>query len=387
MPPGSTTSPGGFSKRSSLSLGDFAVNVVFRTDASIDIGTGHVMRCLALAEALREGGSRCRFVSRGHEGNSFQGIRDRGFELLELPAITGSTSGQQDRSQYAAWLGVSWQDDAQQVLKAVDGTVDWLVIDHYAIDADWERSLRSACKCIMTIDDLANRTHDCDLLLDQNLGRSAAQYSGLVPADCILLVGPQNALLRPEFAAWRKVSLERRGSGDFRRILISMGGVDKDNVTGMIVKSLPDCPLPEDCEICVVMGAHAPALEEVRELIETAPWKTQLVVDARNMAELLANTDLAIGAAGSSSWERCCLGVPTVCVVLAENQREIASALRATGAALLLSDANAIARDLPQLVSDCQHEDDLLSMQKAAAAITDGKGVDRVVEVMRRRTR
>lgn len=358
------------------------MNVVFRADASIDIGTGHVMRCLTLAEALREGGSHCRFVCRNHEGNLFRAIRNRGFDLAKLPVDPSDMQDRPDRLGYAGWLGANWQDDAQQTLRAIGEPIEWLVVDHYAIDANWERMLRQVCKSIMTIDDLANRRHDCDLLLDQNLGRLVADYGNLVSADCNFLIGPQNALLRPEFAEWRTSSLGRRAAPSLKRLLISMGGIDKDNVTGKVLAALRRCLLPQSCEISVVMGSGAPALENVRNSVAEMPWETKVLVDVQNMAELLAGADLAIGAAGGSSWERCCLGLPAICIMLADNQREVASALQAAGAVLLLGDVATIEHELPQCFSEIGKQGKLLAMQEACSAITDGMGTGRVAQAL-----
>jgi UDP-2,4-diacetamido-2,4,6-trideoxy-beta-L-altropyranose hydrolase len=198
--------------------------------------------------------------------------------------------------------------DAIQTKEAIgDIGADWLIVDHYALDFRWEAHLRSCCRHIMAIDDLADRKQDCDLLLDQNLGRVPAEYDGLVPSVSKILTGPKYSLLRPEFAALRSQSLARRDVPQLRNLLITMGGVDKDNTTGKVLNALKRCALLETCHITVVMGPHAPWLSQVRTQAAQMPWHTDVLVNAEDMARLMSDSDLAIGAAGTTSWERCCL--------------------------------------------------------------------------------
>ncbi len=361
------------------------MKVIFRTDASLDIGTGHVMRCLTLAQALREQGVTCRFVCREHAGNLLDLIRQRGFEVQALPMQDLSEQMANDKTllAHASWLGTDWQTDAEQT-KAVlaDDVFDWMVIDHYALDARWERQLKSSYRKLMVIDDIADRPHDCDLLLDQNLGRTSQDYAGFVSKDCQVLFGPQYALLRPEFSELRQYSLARRASPSLKHLLISMGGVDKDNATGQILIALKDCSLPVDLRITVVMGLHAPWLEQVRHQAKELSIPTEVLVGVENIAKLMADSDLAIGAAGSTSWERCCLGLPTLLVVLANNQIEGAEALVKTCSALLLGTIDDIATSLILSLKRVQAEGVLLNMQKACANLNDGAGTISVVNLM-----
>jgi UDP-2,4-diacetamido-2,4,6-trideoxy-beta-L-altropyranose hydrolase len=360
--------------------------VIFRADASLQIGSGHVMRCLTLATALREQGVTCHFVCREHPGNLIDQIRDRGFAVtalitngLHLPPVT------QDRESlpaHAAWLGVDWQTDAEAtrgVLQSI--SPDWLVVDHYALDHAWEQVLRSHCTRLMVIDDLADRLHDCDLLLDQNLGREAMDYVDLVPATCTVLTGTRYALLRPEFAALREYSLQRRNPPQLRQLLVTMGGMDQSNATGQVLDALRQCPLPRSCRVTVIMGLHAPWLTEVQAQAAYLPWPCEVKVNVSNMAQLMADSDIAIGAAGSTSWERCVLGLPTLMVVLAKNQQDIASALEDVHAAVRidLSASETMRKCLQRLI---QRPSLLLSMSASAAQICDGSGLQSVVNVL-----
>jgi UDP-2,4-diacetamido-2,4,6-trideoxy-beta-L-altropyranose hydrolase len=359
-----------------------ALRVAFRADASLDIGTGHVMRCLTLADALRERGAQCLFISRAHPGNLLAQIRQRGFEALELPTLANSRAEAQPA--HAAWLGCRWEDDAQQTLQALtDRPQDWLVVDHYALDARWEQTMRPHATKLLVIDDLADRAHDCDVLLDQNLGRKTEDYATLVRENCGLLIGPAYALLRPEFAVTRQHSVARRAQPQLRHILITMGGVDKANITGRVLDALSDCALPPDCRITIVMGAQAPALNSVRRQATTLQWPTEVAVSVNNMATLMAESDLAIGAAGSTSWERCCLALPTLLFTIADNQKEAAQALASRQAVRLVELNEHLPASLKQEIDRLRTAPELLRhMSTSASAITDGEGVARVLSTL-----
>jgi UDP-2,4-diacetamido-2,4,6-trideoxy-beta-L-altropyranose hydrolase len=312
------------------------MQVVFRVDASHEVGAGHVMRCLTLADALRANGAICRFVCREHPGNLIALVQARGYEVVTLPAAAIMLGD--DAQPYASWLGSTWQDDAAQTLVAMRdcANLQWLVVDHYALDERWENVVGGACQRLLVIDDLANRRHNADIVLDQTFGRQPEDYRGLTHQRCELRCGVANVLLRPEFDEWRAGSLARRTSATLKRILISLGGVDKDNISRQILLALDQCELSTDVEVCVILGESSPWVADMRQLLGTLKYKIELRVAVNNMAELLAGCDLAIGAAGSSAWERCCLGVPTIMMVLADNQQEIAARLSSTGAAQLL---------------------------------------------------
>jgi UDP-2,4-diacetamido-2,4,6-trideoxy-beta-L-altropyranose hydrolase len=314
-------------------------------------------------------------------------IRQRGFTVTELPAGPDDFEPQTNEvvplPVHSHWLGCDFQTDAEQTLVALRAMEpDWLVVDHYAIDIRWEERLRPYCSKLMVIDDLADRSHSCDLLLDQNLGRELADYVPMVPAHCTVLTGPSYALLRPEFAALRSYSLSRRAHPQFKRFLITMGGVDRPNATGQVLDALRNCPLPLDCRMTVVMGPHAPWLASVCEGAVSMPWPTEVKVGVANMAQLMADSDLAIGAAGSTSWERCCLGLPTLLVVLADNQWPGAKALQEAQVASLIGDVSDIATQLPLAIQALTQDHRLMHMSTAASVVTDGRGVDKVLQTL-----
>lgn len=324
------------------------LRVVFRADASVEIGTGHVMRCLTLADALRADGATCRFLCRAHAGHLLELIAARGHEAVALPLHeTGRLASDSALPAHAHWLGTDWGTDVVDSRAALGGAVvDWLVVDHYALDRHWEAALRPNCRRLFAIDDLADRPHNCDLLLDQNLGRRAEDYRDLLPAGAQTLIGPAYALLRPEFAALRGESLERRAQPEFRQLLITMGGVDKDNATGAVLDALADCTLPADLRITVVLGPQAPALFRVRERATTLPWHTEVRVGVTDMAALMTNADLAIGSGGGGTWERLFMGLPTLVIPIADNQAQYLKFLDAEGYVGYFEDGAGLKRQL-----------------------------------------
>lgn len=360
---------------------------VFRVDSSLVMGSGHVMRCLTLAIALRDAGAKCYFMCRRDAGNLIDFIEEKGFHVFVVAPLIyrNRKSDNADilKLDHADWLEGSQENDAdacRSILK--DLNCDWLVVDHYALDIRWERMLGQEYKRLFVIDDLADRQHYCDLLLDQNLDASASRYSGLTPPGAMLLLGPQYSLLRPDFFSFRELSLTRRHHSPATHIVISMGGVDIHNATGLVIKGLGQKRLDPRLKFTVIMGGLSPWIGQVRKAAELSAASIEVLVGVTDMAELLATADLVIGAAGSSSWERCCLGVPTMLVVLADNQQPIANALSAAGAAVSLgypSDEGFL--ENLQLVLDrwCSNPHLLKEISRLASSVTDGLGTERVI--------
>lgn len=353
--------------------------IAFRADAGVNIGTGHVMRCLTLADRLAAGGHEIHFLCRTQPGQMADAIASRGHGVTLLPA------GQRpfEEEDYCSWLGVDWCEDAAQCQLEIAQGVDWLVVDHYALDAGWESVMRTVARRIMVIDDLANRPHDCDLLLDQTHGRNRTDYSELVPARTRILCGCEYALLRPEFAARREEALVRRQSDDMLRLLVCMGGVDKDNATGAVLTALAAADLPDGCQITVVMGRDAPWITHVRRLAAAMPVMTEVLCDVADMAALMAASDLAIGGAGGSGLERFCVGLPSISVALAENQRPAAKALDYAGATISLLAPGEIITRLPGIIGHMTTNPEARhAIAAKAALLCDGRGGERVFEAM-----
>jgi len=317
------------------------MKIVFRADASSTIGTGHVMRCLALAQGVLSGGGEAVFVCRELPGHLCDEISARGFPVLRLPAGAAGEREDSGVSLPAAWLGTSWQNDAKQTCAVLEPLepAEWLVVDHYALDARWEAAVRAVARRLMVIDDLFDRPHDADLLLNQNiLPGITASYAGLVAASCRLLLGPRYALLQAHYCELRNRIPPRIGK--IERVLVYFGGVDTDNLTARSLEALfaVGCG---DLSIDVVLPVAGPHKESVRTLAGRLPG-AHIYETLPSLAKLMAAADLAIGAGGATSWERLCLGLPTLVVTLSENQRLIAQALQANELAVWLGHHDAV---------------------------------------------
>jgi UDP-2,4-diacetamido-2,4,6-trideoxy-beta-L-altropyranose hydrolase len=357
----------------------------FRADASARIGAGHLMRCLTLADRLRLLGHASHFLTRNPPPHLQATIAARGHGLLLLPAAAPGESVPPDPQAppHADWLDGSWEDDARACRAALAPLgADWLVVDHYALDARWEAALEPVGARLLVIDDLADRPHRAAALLDVNAGRRAEDYDRWLPAGSQRLIGPRYALLRPEFAEARAASLERRRQPALRHILVTMGGVDLPDATSAALAGLQAATLPADASVTVVMGRGAPWLDAVRAQAAALRWPAEVLVDVPDMAAQMQRADLAIGAAGGTAWERCCLGLPAVVVVLAENQRPGARALAAAGAAQLVERVDELARRLPECLAAWSSPAALARAGQCAADLVDGQGAARVCEVL-----
>lgn len=337
--------------------------VVFRADASPEIGGGHVVRCLALAEHLRERGWRCLFAVRPRTLATVPALESAAHRIVELCGEP--------------------HDEARELGSRLGENVHWLVVDHYARDARFERAARTWAQRVLAIDDGPGRAHDCELLLDQTLGRAQRDYRARVSEGCRLLLGPQYALLRAQFAAARSAVLERRReSTGIERILVSFGATDRRGLALTALDALRIAGLR--VAVDVVLGRSSPHRAAVREAAARAPLEVVVHEDASDMAALMGHADLGIGAAGSTAWERCSLGLPSVIAVDTDNQRDIAEALGRAGAAVVSGraetlTAKAIAGVLGSLARD---GDRLASLSAAAAAVCDGQGSGRLAEIM-----
>ncbi len=356
------------------------MRVAFRADASREIGTGHVMRCMTLATALRDRGADVSFVCREHPGHLCALLETRGFAVSRLP-VAPSPSWNGAEPSHAGWLGASWPDDAAATHAALDegkGAVDWLVVDHYALDHRWERELKARAAQIMVIDDLADRAHDCALILDQNLvPEMDGRYDGLVPESCGRLTGPQYALLQPEYAELHDRTPPRRGP--VRRVLVYFGGADQANVTGRALSALGSLRVPHlAVDVVVRAGMTLADFPEARVVCDVV-----LHDSLPSLAPLMAQADLSIGAAGGTTWERLCLGLPALVVSLAENQRSVASALHDRGLVRWLGDetqvTSAVIADALRAAVD-QGVDEQWS--RRCRETVDGRGVSRVCAVL-----
>jgi len=278
--------------------------VAFRVDASLEIGSGHVARCLTLARVLRNAGVRCHFICRELPGNLISKLIAEDFAVHPLSA--GKEIEPHGDFRYTQWLGVDAKVDAKETARELAKIMpQWLIVDHYGINQDWHETTGGLYERLMVIDDLADRPLRADLLVNQNFGASVVDYRGLVPAECRFAIGPEYCLLRPEFAALRRISLEQKASGELRRVLVTMGGVDRPNATSQVLKSLEKCGLPDDIQVTVVLGSACPWIREVEAMTASLDLNTQVLVDVTDMAGLMSSVDFALGAAGGTTWEFC----------------------------------------------------------------------------------
>ena len=296
--------------------------IVIRVDSSTKIGSGHLMRCLTLAKQLKKKEqAELYFISRDLEGNLNNLIRSQGFNLIALPHHNVDVS----LKGYESWLTVPQSVDAmetEKILKYLQ-PIDKLVIDSYAIDISWESIMRPYVNEIFVIDDLANRKHDCDVLLDQNFYLDMnSRYNDLVPSTCELRLGPKYALLREEFYEAKKQLRQRDGS--IKNILVFYGGIDLTNETMKALQAIVDLNLLK-VVINVVVGVGNANKESIEEYCKQHDFHYYCQID--NMAELMNQADLALGAGGSTTWERCFLGLPSIVTSVAKNQEKISQDL------------------------------------------------------------
>jgi UDP-2,4-diacetamido-2,4,6-trideoxy-beta-L-altropyranose hydrolase len=351
--------------------------IAIRADASAAIGMGHLTRCMSLANLLGDDGVAVVFLLRSHAAAFVPTLEAAGYAVRLLP------DPEERDATATTWLSTSWQRDAEQTRQALGeiGPVDWLIVDHYGLDARWERMQRQLARHVLVIDDIANRAHACDMLLDQNLALNMGRYEGLVPPNCQTLLGPHYALLRPEFAHARK-SLSNR-KGEVHRLLVCFGGSDSSNETAKVlvaVKNLPDASLGID----VVIGVSNPNTHSVAALCQELPHTT-LHRSAGNMAELMARADLAIGAGGVMCWERCCLGLPAIAVDIADNQVGALTALAAIGALDYVGSAASVtAEQITRAIRALLDAPATVrAMGDIARDLVDGQGSARVYSEMR----
>ncbi|MDD2914469.1 MAG: UDP-2,4-diacetamido-2,4,6-trideoxy-beta-L-altropyranose hydrolase [Gallionella sp.] len=352
------------------------MKVFFRVDSSARIGAGHLMRCLTLAEALRGRGVQIQFICREHAGHMIALLQQKGMPVSVLPAPT--TGNAITDVGYATWLGVSQAEDADQSIEAFGGKKpDWLVVDHYGLSIEWEMRLRSHVGKLMVIDDLANRKHDCDLLLDQNYSADGSQrYAGLVPVQCKILLGSGYALLKKDFKDMRD-RIETR-LHDLRRILVFFTAGDDQGET---LKAMRGIELYGKADgVDVVTGTSNPNNAAIIEKCEALHWGYHCQIDY--MPALIARADLAIGAGGSSNWERCALGVPALVTVLAENQVLIAQALDNAGVVHNLGRCHDLQAENYADALCSLNRQQLAGMSEKALALVDALGAERVADIL-----
>lgn len=319
------------------------------------------MRCLSLAGVMATNGWNVIFCGLA--------------QTLEIvPALSQSSYG---------WQTLETADSAMELATHIPQGCDLLVVDHYNLDQAFEHSCRDFARRILVIDDLANRAHDCDFVLDQTYGRSIEDYLPLVPQHCQQLIGPDFSLLRAQFSQARKHALKRRGANmKLDRVLISFGATDSHNLTERSLLALEQTAFEGNAD--VILGPQTPHLESVRAIAAQSPFDVTVHGAVEDMAALMTQADLAIGAGGTTSWERCCLGLPSLIVIVADNQSLITRELDKAGAATSVGwhetvTVNDIAGKISAFQLDLQS---LKIMSDKAAAICDGLGAQRTYQAI-----
>lgn len=340
--------------------------VAICADASRQIGSGHLMRCLSLARALRQIGAEVRFYYAAWPGHADTWLNAQGFhgELLDF-AVDNFLADEDAKDSANVWSPLwqqqyghacvkAWQPWLQslntQATSSVHRTIDWCIYDNYGLAADFVKVIKPSCRQLMAIDDLANREHPVDLLLDQNaVFGMQTRYQTMLPADCTQLLGPQYALLRPEFySSSMPITAQTSSARSYQRvnrILVSIGGSDTVGLTERLCKLLFAQQVFADISLDVVVGCAYEKITELTELI-AARANSRLFVQTNEMASLMRQADLAIGAGGSSQWERALTHLPSLVVAVADNQQPGCEYLQHLGAIQYLGRVEQVSDEL-----------------------------------------
>lgn len=346
------------------------MKIIIRVDSSSLIGIGHAMRCLALANELRETGNEITFICRDLPENINSIIKENHFPLIQL---TNRESTEININNEISELA--------EILQAFPKS-DWLIVDTYVLDATWHKAMYEFADKIMVIDDLANRYYYCDILIDQNFYLNLEErYFQLVPQFCKLYLGPRYAILRPEFMVARQECTIPRN--EIKNILIFFGGSDASNETEKALRAFIAFNHPE-IQATIVVGKANSNARKLHELCKKHA-NTRYCYNTKDMAKLMQSADLALGAAGTATWERCCVGLPSIVAVLADNQAQVANDGTQIGVLYNLGNSDITTENMYMDAIDFFMRDlkSLTSMSQKAAALVDGKGISRIVKCLR----
>lgn len=356
------------------------MNVFLRVDSSLSIGSGHVIRCLNLAKALEKQSLQCIFVTKSHRGNIIKKIKKDGFQTKIIDSDPEFDSYTRDEK---AWLNGSQEDDARDFIALVMQECDApaiIIVDHYSLDSEWENLVKKSFPetRLVVIDDLCNRPHRCDLLIDQTFQREVAEYTSLNESQGTILTGTKFALLSPTFSGLRELSITRKAQLNLpKTLLLTMGGVDAHNITGKVLSSLEECSFNYIDKITVILGAACPHQHAIHALAGKLKYKIEVLTNVTNMAELMYKHDFAIGAMGGTTWERCVMALPAINVAIADNQLTIASNLESVGAIVMHADEidKVTINTALNALTIGYHDQRVLAM-----SICDGQGLTRVIQ-------
>lgn len=338
------------------------MNIAFRVDSSKKIGLGHLMRCLTLAKVLSNDAIKIIFIVNDEVNEKII----KPFDVIKLPDY--STNGGQ----------FSQEIDSQetiQVLKRLNKTFDWLIVDHYQIDSQWENAVRPYVKKIMVIDDLADRPHACEILLDQNLSENQNRYQNLVSLKTKLLLGPQYSLLREEF---KKNRINMKIRDNIKQMLIFFGGGDCANETIKAIEAVKKLNRA-DIFLDVVVGEACPSQQEIKDMCASIS-NARFFCQSNQISQLMNQADLAIGAGGTITWERCCLGLPSIVLTIAENQVALTSVASSLGVINYLGKSDEVTEEaLSSAIQELIKNPEMLrKMSENAHELVDGMGSQKV---------
>ena len=360
------------------------MKVAFRVDSGVEIGGGHLNRCLTLATELKlHGVVQCFFFMREHLGNSILTVEKMDFEVISIPMECKPNYYNGD---YSEWVGGDLNDDASTCLIELaklgfqDG--DWIIVDHYGLDDIYEKKFLLKGYNVGVIDDLVNRNHHSTFLLDQTCGRKKEEYKNLVSQHTQLFTGENYCLLRPEFSKLRKKSLNyRRSFITVKNVFINFGTTDPLNITLKVLRDIECYIINNSISVVVVIGSQCPHIEELSLFVLVSKANIELNIDANNIADLMSVSDVAIGAAGSTTWERCCLGLPSILIKIADNQIDVVNRVEQFGAAIQYDLENGNLRSNLKNLIDILSENYFYYVENSMNLI-DGKGVQRIVDYM-----
>ena len=334
--------------------------VCIRVDGSAEIGTGHIIRCLALAEELSYRGFRTIFCTKDFDSGLIMKIKSEGFDLSVIPA---NLSLEEDRKHFTS---IAKRNNA-----------DIAITDNYYFTNGYLKHLKDNFKVVVSIDDVADTFFYSDILINQNINAIPEKYNGKTENGTKLLLGPAYALLRPEFKKYHDKSRE---FDSVKNILVTLGGSDQENQTLKALRALEK--IEGDLSITIVLGVSNRNKEGIRKYVNKIKKDIKLLENVSNMAELMCEADIAIGAGGSTSWEFCCIGVPIIIIFLAENQKSIAEGLCVRGISVNLGNyryvsENDIKTAVEELINNPYKRK---VMSQKGKEIVDGKGAERVTE-------
>ena len=360
------------------------MKIAFRVDSGNFIGGGHLSRCLTIADELKKkNDTQCFFIMRNHPGNLHHKVCSLGYEFVCLPS---ELEMENPSSDYQDWIGTSWQADAMQSKKILEKwgftQNDITVVDHYGLDEQWERVLIDMGVKIGIIDDLVNRRHQGIFLVDQTMGRTADEYRDLVNKDMVILAGEQYCLLRDEFSLLKGFVEARRSTiSAVKKLFVNFGSTDPLNHTSRALTGISNFAEKYKMTVEIILSSSCKHLPIIRDIIATSNYECRLFVDTCDVAQLMFDADLAIGSAGTSTWERCAMGLPSIIIKTAENQSDIVNRITQSGAAIEYTgepENSELSSALELLLSH------YFTISENASGIVDAQGTNRVVNLIRK---